>query len=154
MTIWRTPPGLPVALAPRAPPRISCSLGRTRAAFLSVPRSWSRMRFTGILAAPAGARSHLGRALVILPIGGKRSLAQLLGRTAKVVRGGAARPAVLRLNASVHLFPVDLDLRRRVDAQLDLTRAHFQHRDLDLVSDADHFSQLPCQDQHEPCLPG
>src|SRR5438093_9016327 len=45
------------------------------------------------------------------------------------------RAAVLFLDACIDLFPVNLDLGRRLDAELHLTGSHLQDGDLDRITD-------------------
>src|SRR4029077_554831 len=49
----------------------------------------------------------------------------------------AWRARVLFLDAAIDLFPMDLDLGGRLDAELHLTRAHLEHGDLHRITDPD-----------------
>jgi hypothetical protein len=57
-----------------------------------------------------------------------------------VARGRAMGSTVFFLDAGIDLFPVHLDLRRSFDAELHLTRTHFEYGDLHRISDPDVLS--------------
>ncbi len=82
----------------------------------------------------------------------RRGWNQLLERRKVLGRSGRCS-AVLLLDGRVDLPAVNLDLRRRLDPQLDLVALDVDHGDLDLVADHDALADAAGEDQHEaPCL--
>src|SRR5690348_15057344 len=65
-------------------------------------------------------------------------LAGLLAARGRTLSGGSS--TILLLDAGVDLLAVHLHLGRRLDAELHLPRAHFEHGDLHRITDPDVLS--------------
>src|SRR6187401_645611 len=63
-------------------------------------------------------------------------------------------PSFLVRRSIIDLFAVHFHARRGVDAELHVIPLHLHDGDLHVITDADVFSELPCQEEHHRSLRG